>query len=138
LREARRKQLAIERDSIQAQLRILDNTRTRLETALAEAQGRAYQEKRTAGGAHSGTGCPVALERSLVGLWSARFECAGGFGGTGVLPESDQIALDILELGTWFFVLCFKQSKHKVQSTKFKAQSSKHKALSTKNVGPWC
>jgi len=44
LREARRKQLAIERDSIQAQLRILDNTRTRLETALAEAQGRAYQE----------------------------------------------------------------------------------------------
>ncbi len=44
LREARRRQLTIERDSIVSQLRILENTRTRLETSLAEAQGRAYQE----------------------------------------------------------------------------------------------
>jgi hypothetical protein len=44
LREARRRQLTIERDSIVSQLRILENTRTRLEGSLAEAQGRAYQE----------------------------------------------------------------------------------------------
>jgi hypothetical protein len=44
LREARRRQLTIERDSIVSQLKILENTRARLETSLAEAQGRAYQE----------------------------------------------------------------------------------------------
>ena len=44
LREARRRQLTIERDSIVSQLRILENTRARLEASLAEAQGRAYQE----------------------------------------------------------------------------------------------
>lgn len=44
LREARRRQLTIERDSIVSQLRILENTRNRLEASLAEAQGRAYQE----------------------------------------------------------------------------------------------
>ena len=44
LREARRRQLTIERDSIVAQLKIIENTRTRLESQLAEAQGRAYQE----------------------------------------------------------------------------------------------
>ena len=44
LREARRRQLTIERDSIVAQLRILENTRTRLESSLAEAQARAYHE----------------------------------------------------------------------------------------------
>lgn len=44
LREARRSQLTIERDSVLAQLRILETTRTRLESALAQAEGRAYQE----------------------------------------------------------------------------------------------
>ena len=44
LREARRRQLTIERDGVAAQLRIIENTRTRLESSLAEAQGRAYQE----------------------------------------------------------------------------------------------
>ena len=44
LREARRRQLTIERDGVKAQLRILENTRTRLENSLVEAQGRAYQE----------------------------------------------------------------------------------------------
>jgi len=44
LREARRKQLTIERDAVLAQLKILENTRTRLESQLVEAQGRAYQE----------------------------------------------------------------------------------------------
>ena len=44
LREARRKQLAIERDGVLAQLRILETSRTRLESSLAQAEGRAYQE----------------------------------------------------------------------------------------------
>ncbi|HZI62827.1 MAG TPA: hypothetical protein VFD62_19190 [Pyrinomonadaceae bacterium] len=44
LRETRRRQLTIERDGVLAQLRILENSRNRLETALREAEGRAYQE----------------------------------------------------------------------------------------------
>lgn len=44
LREARRRQLTIERDGVLAQLKILETTRNRLETALASAEGRAYQE----------------------------------------------------------------------------------------------
>ena len=44
LREARRRQLTIERDSVLAQLKILDTSRNRVETALREAEGRAYQE----------------------------------------------------------------------------------------------
>ena len=44
LREARRRQLTIERDGVAAQLRILENSRTRLESSLAEAQARAYHE----------------------------------------------------------------------------------------------
>lgn len=44
LREARRKQLIIERDGVLAQLKILETSRTRLESSLAQAEGRAYQE----------------------------------------------------------------------------------------------
>lgn len=44
LREARRKQLSIERDGVLAQIRILETSRTRLESALTQAEGRAYQE----------------------------------------------------------------------------------------------
>jgi hypothetical protein len=44
LREARRRQLTIERDALVSQLNILENTRARLESQLVEAQGRAYQE----------------------------------------------------------------------------------------------
>lgn len=44
LREARRRQLTIERDGVLAQLKILETSRTRLEAALAKAEGRAYQE----------------------------------------------------------------------------------------------
>lgn len=44
LREARRRQLTSERDGVLAQLRILETSRTRLETALANAEGRAYHE----------------------------------------------------------------------------------------------
>jgi len=44
LRETRRRQLAIERDGVQAQLNILQTSRQRLETAIANAEARAYQE----------------------------------------------------------------------------------------------
>ena len=44
LREARRRQLTIERESVKAQLKILEISRTRLDTAIANAEGRAYQE----------------------------------------------------------------------------------------------
>ena len=44
LREARRRQLTIERDGVLAQLKLLETSRTRLESALAQAEGRAYQE----------------------------------------------------------------------------------------------
>lgn len=44
LREARRRQLTIERESVTAQLKLIETTKLRLETAIASAEGRAYQE----------------------------------------------------------------------------------------------
>ncbi len=44
LRELRRRQLTIERDSVQAQLKILETSRQRLEAAILAAEARAYQE----------------------------------------------------------------------------------------------
>ena len=44
LREARRRQLTIERESVKAQLKLVEIMRTRLETAIASAEGLAYQE----------------------------------------------------------------------------------------------
>ena len=44
LREARRRQLTIERDGVQAQLRTVETSRQRLETALANAEIVAYQQ----------------------------------------------------------------------------------------------
>jgi hypothetical protein len=44
LREARRRQLTIERDSVQAQLKLLETSRQRLETAISNAEVRAYQQ----------------------------------------------------------------------------------------------
>jgi len=44
LRESRRRQLTIERDGVQAQLQTLENSRQRLETALANAEIVAYQQ----------------------------------------------------------------------------------------------
>ena len=44
LREARRRRLTIERESVKAQLKLIETTKTRLETAIANAEGRAYQE----------------------------------------------------------------------------------------------
>jgi hypothetical protein len=44
LRESRRRQLTIERDGVQAQLKILETSRQRLETAILNAEARAYHE----------------------------------------------------------------------------------------------
>jgi hypothetical protein len=44
LRETRRRQLAIQRDGVQAQLRTLETSRQRLESAIANAEALAYQQ----------------------------------------------------------------------------------------------
>ena len=44
LRESRRRQLTIERDGVLAQLKLLETSRQRLETAIANAEARAYQQ----------------------------------------------------------------------------------------------
>jgi hypothetical protein len=44
LREARRRQLSIERDGVLAQLQTIESGRLRLESALANAEAAAYQE----------------------------------------------------------------------------------------------
>jgi hypothetical protein len=44
LRETRRRQLTIERDGVLAQLKLLEQSRQRLEAAIANAEGLAYQE----------------------------------------------------------------------------------------------
>ena len=44
LREARRRQLQIERDGVEAQLKLLETSRIRLEAAILNAQTRAYQQ----------------------------------------------------------------------------------------------
>jgi len=44
LRESRRRQLTIERDGVQAQLKTLETSRQRLEAAVANAEALAYQQ----------------------------------------------------------------------------------------------
>ena len=44
LREQRRRQLSIQRDGVLAQLQTIETSRTRLETALANAEALAYQQ----------------------------------------------------------------------------------------------
>lgn len=44
LRESRRRQLTIERDGVLAQLKLIENSRQRLEKAITEAEVRAYQQ----------------------------------------------------------------------------------------------
>ena len=82
LREARRKQLSIERDGVLAQLQTIETGRTRLESELANAEALAYQESAKPGG---GTMMLVA------GSVSQRVMFAGGglvlvvLGGAGAL-----------------------------------------------------
>ena len=44
VREARRKNLQIQRDGVTAQLRVLETSRLRLEAAILDADARAYQQ----------------------------------------------------------------------------------------------
>ena len=72
LREARRRQLQIERDGVGAQLRTLDAGRQRLEAALRDAEARAYHE--SAGVASNGM-------FSVQSLMAKRWLVGGGTGG---------------------------------------------------------
>lgn len=74
LREARRRQLQIERDGVTSQLKILETSRMRLEAALRDADARAYQE--SAGGTPEASG--MLSVQSLLGR---RWLVGGGFGG---------------------------------------------------------
>ena len=74
LREARRKQLQIERDSLAAQLRILDTSRARLEAAILDADARAYHESARVAPEASGM-------LSVQSLMGKRWLVSGGIGG---------------------------------------------------------
>ena len=71
LRESRRRQLQIELDSVVAQLRVLDNTRTRLEEAIRTAEAQAYHE--SAGVAPT----KMLVAKSVLGM---RWLISGGAG----------------------------------------------------------
>ena len=61
LREARRKQLQIERDGVQKQLNLLEQSRQRLEAALRDAEARAYHESAGV------TPAKMAITQSIMG-----------------------------------------------------------------------
>ena len=74
LRETRRKQLQIERDGVAKQLQVLETSRLRLEAAIRDADGRAYQE--------SARGTPEASGMlSVQSLLGRRWLLGGGVGG---------------------------------------------------------
>ncbi len=72
LREARRRQLTIERDGVLAQLKILESSRARLESSLADAEARAYHES-----ARQAPGTQALVAQSPI---STRWLIAGGAG----------------------------------------------------------
>jgi hypothetical protein len=74
LREARRKQLQIERDGITAQLGVLDTSRARIEAAILDADARAYQESARVAPEASGM-------LSVQSLMGKRWLVSGGVGG---------------------------------------------------------
>lgn len=73
LREARRRQLQIERDGVAAQLKTLETSRMRLEAAIRDAEGRAYLE--------SARGTPEASMLSVQSLLGKRWLVGGGVAG---------------------------------------------------------
>lgn len=72
LREARRRQLTIERDGVSAQLKILESSRTRLESSLVDAEARAYHES-----ARQAASTQALVAQSLI---SPRWLIAGAAG----------------------------------------------------------
>lgn len=75
LREARRRQLSIQRDGVMAQLKTLETSRQRLETAIANAEARAYQESAR----------PDATNQLLAASPVSKWLMIGGGGGFAAL-----------------------------------------------------
>ena len=74
LRESRRRQLTIERDGVLAQLKLVETSRQRLETAIANAEVLKYQQ--------SARPAPTAGNQVVVvtDVWSYRWLLFGGGG----------------------------------------------------------
>jgi len=85
LREARRRQLSIQRDGVLAQLKTLETSRQRLETAIVNADGRAYQE----------SALPDITNQTLVASkgFSYQWLLLGGGGGFAVLALAASVVL---------------------------------------------
>ncbi len=79
LRESRRRQLAIERDGVLAQLKIVERSRQRLETAIAEAEVRAYHQ--------SARPAPTVEAQMMVAStgWGYRWLMFGGGAAAGLV-----------------------------------------------------
>jgi cytochrome c biogenesis protein ResB len=73
LRETRRKQLQIERDGVESQLKVLETSRTRLEAAIRDADARAYQE--------SAQGLSATNQMTIQSDRGTRWLLSGGIGG---------------------------------------------------------
>jgi cytochrome c biogenesis protein ResB len=73
LRETRHRQLQIERDSVESQLKLLETSRTRLEAAIRDADARAYQE--------SALGPSPANKMVIQSDRGTRWLISGGIGG---------------------------------------------------------
>jgi hypothetical protein len=86
LREARRRQLTIERDGVLAQLKLIETSRQRLEKAIAEAQIRAYQQ--------SARPAPTAEIQMMTAstAWGMRWLMFGG-GGVAALALAGGVLL---------------------------------------------
>lgn len=73
LRESRRRQLQIERDGVESQLKVLETSRTRLEAAIRDADARAYQE--------SAQGPSATNRMTIESDRGTRWLLSGGIGG---------------------------------------------------------
>jgi hypothetical protein len=71
LRESRRRQLQIERDGVQSQLKLLETSRTRLEAAIRDADARAYHE----------SAIGPAAQMTMQSDRGTRWLISGGIGG---------------------------------------------------------
>lgn len=85
LREAQRRQLSIQRDGVLAQLKTLETSRQRLETAIANADARAYQESAR----------PDATSQMLVASQGFKYQwlVLGGGGGFAILALAASVVL---------------------------------------------
>lgn len=73
LRENRRRQLQIERDAVESQLKLLETSRTHLEAAIRDAEARAYQD--------SARGPEASNQMTVESDRATRWLLSGGIGG---------------------------------------------------------